>query len=287
MVHSNVEHLPVTIIEPITPSMFASLKGCWQYRKLLMYFARRMTQMRYKGTILGWLWLFIRPIVTALCYTVIFGNLTQIPSEGLPYVLFFFTGMMVWAFFANGLMFCTRSLHANRRLITKLYFPKIIVPIASLAPFLFELLIFAAALVLLIGYYWFAKGMFYLSLRPATLLFLPFLFMTLLLSLGIGLWTSVLNSHAKDVKFTLPYLLQMWFFACPIVYPLSLIPDKWKWLVHFNPMAVTVEGFRWSLLGVGGVTFIEIVIAVGEILLVLWSGLWFFGKAESKMVDSL
>lgn len=282
-----VKEDPVTILQPVEPSMLANLRACWRYRKLLFYFSQRMTRMRYKGTILGWLWLFIRPIVVALCFTMVFGNLAKMPSDGLPYIVFFFSGMMVWLLFSNGLMFTTRSLYANRSLITKLYFPKIIVPIASLTPNILDFAIFVGAFALLLGYFWLYHDVFYLQIGSGLLLSLFLLFMTMVFVVGLGLWTSVLNSHAKDVKFTLPYLLQMWFFVSPVIYPLSLIPDQWLWTVHLNPMAVTIEGFRYGLLGTGGVSLTEIAVASFQILLVVWSGLWFFGKAEAKMVDAL
>lgn len=276
----------ITIILPQTPSIRTSLLGLVGSRRLLFYFAARMIRMRYSGTILGWLWLFIRPLITALFFTVVFGNLIKMPSDEIPYLIFFFSGMIVWSFFSGALLFMTRSLRSNKRLITKLYFPKIIVPIASVAPFLLELLIYGTVFIGVILFYWLGKGVFYLDIRPAFLWSIYFLLLTFLLMVGIGLWTSVLNSQARDVRFTLPYVLQMWFFITPVIYPLSLVPEEWRWLIPFNPMAVAVEGFRWSLLGVGGVSGTDMAAAGIQILLVFLSGVWFFSKAEAKLADS-
>jgi len=274
------------VIEPRSQGVLASLRDTWASRHLLYFFGARMTRLRYSGAVLGWLWLFIRPLVTALFFTMIFGQMAKLPSDGSPYLVFFLAGMIVWNFFSSALLFMTRSLRSNRRIITKLYFPKMIVPLASIAPFALELLIWCAVFGAVVVYYFVVDGILYLQFRPELVWAAFYLGLAVLLLVGIGLWTSILNSQARDVRFTLPYVLQMWFFITPVLFPLSLVPDAWRWLTPFNPMAVAVEGFRWSLLGTGGVDGWSILVASAEAALIFLSGVWFFSKAETRLADS-
>jgi len=280
------QHGREVIIEPRTPSVLTSLKDTWASHHLIYFFGARMIRLRYSGALLGWLWLFIRPLVTALFFTMIFSKMAKLPSDGSPYLVFFLAGMMVWSFFSNSLLFMTRSLRSSRRLITKLHFPKMIVPLASIAPFGLEFLIYVVVFGAVLGYYFITDGVLYLLFRPELLWSFFYLLIVLLLLVGIGLWTSILNSQARDVRFTLPYVLQMWFFITPVLYPLSLVPERWKWFTHLNPMAVAVEGFRWSVLGTGGVTSLDLSLATIQSIAVFLSGIWFFSKAESKLADN-
>lgn len=282
---TNVDN--VVIIEPRSPSAINSLRETWASRHLLYFFGRRTIQLRYSGAVLGWLWLFIRPLITALFFTMVFGHLAKFPSDNLPYLVFFLAGMMLWTFFANSLLFMTRSLRSNRRLITKLHFPRMIIPLASIAPFALEFLIYGAVFCAVILYYWMSSGVLYIKFRPEVFWVVVYFSLALLLLIGIGLWTSILNSQARDVRFTLPYLLQMWLYISPVLFPLSLVPEKWQWLIPFNPMAVAVEGFRWSLLGTGGINLISVMIAYSEAFFIFISGIWFFCKAEVKLADKL
>lgn len=276
----------VAVIEPRSPGVLISLRDTWASRRLLYFFGARMTRLRYSGAVLGWLWLFIRPLITALFFTMIFGQMAKLPSDGSPYLVFFLAGMIVWNFFSSALLFMTRSLRSNRRLITKLHFPKMIVPLASIAPFALEMLIWCAVFGAVLVYYRVVSGVMYLQIWPELVWAAFYLGLAVLLLVGIGLWTSILNSQARDVRFTLPYVLQMWFFITPVLFPLSLVPDAWRWLTPFNPMAVAVEGFRWSLLGTGGVEGWSILVAAVEAVLIFLSGVWFFSKAEAKLADS-
>lgn len=275
------------VIESRSSNIFRNLLGIWKYRHLLSYLAFRITRQRYKETVLGWLWLVIRPLVSGLLFTIIFGEITKVPSDGVPYFLFILAGMSLWNFFSNSLVFVTRSLQLNRRLITKLYFPRILVPLASVMPFVIE---FFITILLVIGiaiFYYFKEDKFYICLRPELAFSLLFITLTFIFLLGISFWTSVLNSQARDVRFTLPYIMQMWFYITPVIYPLSHVPEKWQWLVNINPMTTIIEGFKWSILGVGELNIDYVIISSGIIFLAFLSGIWFFSKAETKFVDNL
>lgn len=282
----NQDSVRVVTIRPHSPNVLASLKDAWASRRLLYFFGARMIRLRYSGAVLGWLWLFIRPLATALFFTAIFGQMVKLPSDGMPYLVFFLSGMIVWNFFSGALLFMTRSLRSHRRLITKLYFPKMIVPLASIAPFALELVIYGAVFAAVLVYYRIVDGLFYFQFRLELAWAAVHLLLALLLMVGIGLWASILNSQARDVRFTLPYVLQMWFFITPVLFPLSLVPEGWRWLTPFNPMAVAVEGFRWSLLGTGGVAGWSVAVAFAEAVVVFLSGVWFFSKAEAKLADN-
>lgn len=279
--------LTEVIIEPKDNSILSNLFSLWDYRHLLVYFSLRIASQRYKETILGWLWLIIRPLVSSVLFSVVFGGLANIPSDGIPYILFFITGMSNWYFFQQALIFITRSLSSNRKFITKLYFPRIIIPIASMAAPMVEFLVYILVLIGVAVFYYLINHKFYILFRYELLLSIFFTFLTVLFVLGVGLWTSVLNSQARDVRLTLPFLLQMWFYITPVIYPISLVPEKWQWLVILNPMAVIIEGFKWSVLGIGIIHTQYIFLTCVVISLTLISGLWFFSKAETQFVDSL
>lgn len=275
------------IIEKENFGILSRLVAVWQHRSLLWYFIVRTVRLRYKETIMGWLWLIIRPLVPAIISTVIFGGLAGMPSEGIPYFIFFFTGMSLWSFFATSLIFITRSLRSNRRLITKLYFPRLIVPISSIAPFFIEFLIYLAVLAVAFVAYYIKDGTLYLNLSANLIFSVLFVILATFLALGIGLWTSVLNAQARDVRLTLPYVLQLWFFVTPIIYPFSLVPEKWRWLTLLNPMTTIIECFKWSVLGTASVEPIRVLYIILVVGLVFISGVWFFAKAEERFVDSL
>lgn len=282
-----MESQQVVVIEPRRVSLVSNLTALWQYRNLLWYLILRFIASRYRETVLGWLWLIIRPVLPALLFTAVFGGLADVPSEGIPYFLFFLTGNCLWHFFYNALIFTTRSLRSGRKFLTKIYFPRILVPVASLAVPAAELLSYFALVVGTIVFFWFKDGKLYTPLRPELLVCVLCFLLTLVFSLGIGLWTCVLNAQARDVRYSLPYLCHLWFYVTPIAYPLSAVPEKWKGFVLLNPMTTAIEGFRWSLLGVGGIAPVYAVLAGVVSIGMLLLGLWFFSKAESRFIDNL
>ncbi|MEW6535513.1 MAG: ABC transporter permease [Candidatus Auribacterota bacterium] len=275
------------VIRPKSTGIIAMLLDLWRYKRLVVYFSARTVRMRYKETILGWLWLIIRPLIPALISTVIFGKLAQFPSDDVPYLVFFFTGMSLWTLFNTALLYATRSMRLNRRLVTKLYFPRIIIPLTSIAPFVLEFFINIAVLIGIFILFYVRTGVCYVSFRPALLLCGIFFLATLILAWGIGFVTSILNAQARDVRFTLPFVLNMWYFITPVIYPLSFIPEKWRPLAILNPMTAIVEGFKWSILGRGELNIWYVVYSLVLVLLVFAGGLYFFSRAEAKFIDSM
>jgi len=276
------------IIKPAAKTnIFHTFTDLWRSRHLVSYFSVRFIQQRYKGTFLGWGWLIIRPLLPAFLSTLIFGKMAKIPSDDVPYMLFFFTGFAIWNMFTTALVFMTRSIRNNRRLFTKLYFPRVIVPITSIAPVLIEFLVTFVMLFIIAAFYFIKEGRFYLNFSPGFFMAGYFVLMAILLIIGVGLWTAVLNAQNRDVRFGLPYFLQGWVFVTPVIYPISFVPQQWKWLVYLNPMTVIVEGYKWSILGKGEVNLAYGLLNVLIVILVFMSGIWFFQKAETAFVDSL
>ncbi len=278
---------PRILIQPRAASFSFLLGELRQYRHLFPFFAGNFIKARYRKTSLGWLWLVIQPLVPALVSAAVFSSLLKVPSDGVPYILFFLAGMSVWSLFANSLAMVTRSLGSGSRFITKLYFPRVIVPITSLAPAVVQFLVNFMVLVGACIFFSVSDGKAYIGTGPRLFLFPLFVFLAAFFALGIGLWTSVLNSQTRDVRFGLPYALQVWSFATPIIYPLSLVPEKWRFAAMINPMTPVIEGFKWSFLGRGHMDAASLSAGVLVILLVFVSGAWFFHRSQAKFIDNL
>lgn len=277
----------VWVIEPYRPGMASRAREFWKYRHLLNYFGARALEKSYARTILGWPWIIIRPSFPILVATLIFGNLIGIRSENVPYVLFFLIGSASWQLFGSSLMWVTRSLELNRKLLRKLYFPRLILPVATLTPALADFAIHVALIAGTLGYFVAREGVWYLKLGPGLLLALAAAVVSVMFALGIGFWTSVLGATARDVRFTLGYILQFWYYLTPVIYPLSLVPERWRWLVALNPMAALVETFKWGTLGIGQPNLPSLGIAIAITGLTFVVGLWFFISAEAASVDRL
>ena len=243
---AQVEALPpghVSIkIRPGTKWAAINLRDLWAYRELVYFLTWRDVKVRYKQTLLGAAWAVIQPVAATIVFWLFFGRLAGVGSDGIPYPVFAYAGLMVWTFFSNALNNSGNSLVGNANLITKVYFPRMIIPGAAVAAGLVDL---AIAFVILIG-----LMMYYGIHATANLLILPApVMLTALLALGVGLWTSALNVKYRDIRYALPFGIQLWMFATPIVYPASLVPDKWRWLLVLNPMTGIVEGYRAALFG--------------------------------------
>ncbi len=243
---AQVEALPpghVSIkIRPGTKWAAINLRDLWAYRELVYFLTWRDVKVRYKQTLLGAAWAVIQPVAATIVFWLFFGRLAGVGSDGIPYPVFAYAGLMVWTFFSNALNNSGNSLVGNANLITKVYFPRMIIPGAAVAAGLVD---FAIAFVILIG-----LMMYYGIHATANLLILPLpVMLTALLALGAGLWTSALNVKYRDIRYALPFGIQLWMFATPIVYPASLVPDKWRWLLVLNPMTGIVEGYRAALFG--------------------------------------
>jgi lipopolysaccharide transport system permease protein len=275
------------VIDASRAGIVERIKEFWRYRRVLSYFSTKYVQGMYKGTTLGPFWLFARPLLPLAISAFIFGNLLDVPSDGIPYFLFFLTGNCAWMLFERGLRLVTRSFDQSSGLMKKVYFPRLIAPFAAILPSLVNFGIFLALLVAVSVYYYFTKQHWYLIVGPRLLLAALAIVLTLFFTVAVGLWTSVLQSRFEDLKFGLRYLTRFWFYITPVIYPMSQVPPQHRWLVYVNPMAPLVETYKWALLGVGEFPLGPLLTACVVIAIVFVGGLWFFGRAEAASVDNL
>jgi lipopolysaccharide transport system permease protein len=235
---------PVIIIESSKAWVPVNLPDLWAYRELLYFLVWRDIKVRYKQTLLGALWAILQPLTTMIVFTYFFGKLARIPTDGIPYPIFFYTGLLLWTYFSSAVTNGANSLLGNTNLITKVYFPRLVIPAAAVGAGLLD---FAIASVLLIGfliYYSFPVTWGYLMLLPLVML-------TTLFGLGMGVWLSALNVRYRDVRHALSFLIQIWMFVSPIIYPSTLVPEEWRWVMILNPFTGIVENFRAALFGSG------------------------------------
>jgi lipopolysaccharide transport system permease protein len=229
------------IIEPKGAWTSFQWKDLWQYRELLRFLIVRDIKVRYKQTVLGGLWAIIQPFMNMVVFTIFFGMLAKIPSDNLPYPIFVYTALLPWQFFSNGISNAGNSLVASSHLISKVYFPRIIIPAASIGAGLMDFLIAFSILIGMMIYYGIFPG--------AGLFLLPFLMISVVIaSLGVGMILSALNVAYRDFRYVIPFLVQVWLFATPVIYPASIVPPQWRWLINLNPMAGLISGFRSALL---------------------------------------
>jgi homopolymeric O-antigen transport system permease protein len=267
-----------TFIKPATSWTSIGLRELWEYRELLYFLTWRDIKVRYKQTALGAAWAIIQPLFMMLIFSLFFGRLARVPSDGIPYPIFVFCALLPWQLFAHALTESSNSLVANERLITKVYFPRLVVPIAAVLGGLVD---FAIAFVILLGmmaYYGIVPGVQILALPGLILL-------AMMTALGAGLWLSALNVQYRDVRYTLTFLIQIWLFATPVVYPSSIVPEKWRPLYGLNPMAGVVEGFRWALLGKAEPPGALLAVSVIVVVLMLVGGLFYFRRMEQQFAD--
>jgi lipopolysaccharide transport system permease protein len=273
----------VWVIQPRREGMAARLRDVWRYRKLLRFFAAKAIQKLYRRTVLGWVWILIRPLFPLLVNTLIFAGVLRVGSHGVPYFLFLVAGMSVWELFSSSVMWGTRSLEMNRGFMSKIYVPRLIMPVATMAPayvnFAISIGMFAIALV----YYRVTTGINYLTVFNLGWAVLG-VAMTSALALGISLWTSVPALQARDVRFTLGYVLGFWVFLTPILYPLNVSP-RYAWALALNPMAAIVNAFKYGALGLPVLNVRDVGIAALITAAVFASGLWFFSRAEGSAAD--
>jgi len=260
----------------------------WRYRELLYFFVWRDIKIRYKQTILGASWAIIQPLFTMVIFSLFFGKLAQIPSDGIPYPLFSYAALVPWTFFANGVTLASNSLVNNANMIRKIYFPRMSLPIANVLAGLVD---FTLAFIVLIGM------IIGFSIVPAAnydaqislkLLWLPlFLLLAFVTTLGVSFWFSAMNVQFRDVRFVVPFFIQAWLFLTPIAYPSSLLSEPWRTLYGINPMAGVVEGFRWALLGTDTAPGSMMIFSVLAAILILAGGVYYFRRMETKMADVL
>jgi lipopolysaccharide transport system permease protein len=275
------------VIEPTRSGLAAALREMWQYRRLLVFFGSQTIKGLYAGTTLGIFWLFARPLLPVFISTFVFGSLLQVPSNGIPYFLFFLIGTSVWMLFDRSLLWATRSLDQQKGLIKKLYFPRLIVPIAAVSP---AIVYFGIYLALIVGgavYYFVTTGRWYLALGPGWLIAFAAAAIAIVMAVTAGLFTSVWQARHREVRFGLRYAMSFWFYLTPVIYPMSQVPDHLHWVIYLNPMASVVETFRWGLLGVGLFPAVPLLTSVAIVLVVGAFGVWYFTQSEAASVDSL
>jgi lipopolysaccharide transport system permease protein len=270
--------IPVIRIEPSRGWVSLRLHELWEFRELLYFLAWRDIKVRYKQTALGVAWAILQPFFTMVIFSIFFGKLGRIPSDGIPYPIFAFAALVPWTFFAHGVNQSSNSLVTGAQLIKKVYFPRLVVPVAAVLSGVVD---FILAFIVLLGM------MLYYGLAPtANIVWLPaFLLLALITSLGVGLWLSTLNVQYRDVRHAVPFITQFWLFLTPIAYPSTLLSEPWRTLYGLNPMAGVVEGFRWALLGTdtepGAMIFVSSLMA----LAILIAGAFYFRRMEKTFAD--
>ncbi len=269
---------PLLRIAPPGRALELNLRELWAFRELLYFFVWRDIKIRYKQTVIGAAWAVLQPFLTMVIFSLFFGRLARMPSNGLPYPVFYYSALLAWTYFAGALQNATATVVEQQRVITKVYFPRLVLPLAAVISGLLD---FAIGLLL------FLVMMLYYGIVPtvAALLLPGFLLLAVLTALGVGLWLSALNAIYRDVRYVVPFLVQFWLFASPVVYPSSLVPERWRWLYGLNPMAGVIEGFRWSLTGRGQPPSLLLAVSAGAVLLVLLGGLVYFQKMETTIAD--
>lgn len=269
---------PITYIRPSEGWVSLKLAELWEYRELLYFLCWRDIKVRYKQTALGAAWAIIQPFFTMVVFSVFFGRLAQIPSDGIPYPLFAYAALVPWSFFAHSLSSSSNSLVDSANLLRKVYFPRLAIPLATVLSGVID---FAVAFVVLLG-----MMLFYGRTPTPNSIWLPFLLLlALTTALGVGLWLSALNVQYRDVRYTIPFLTQFWLFATPIAYPSSLLSEPWRTLYGINPMVGVVEGFRWALLGTATAPGPILIVSALTALGLLVSGAYYFRRMEKSFAD--
>ncbi len=270
--------LPSLVIRPASGWASLDFRELWEYRELLYFLVWRDLKVRYKQTLLGAAWAIIQPVFMMIVFSLFFGRLAGLPSDGVPYPIFVYCALLPWQFFSQAMTQASNSLSGNEHLITKVYFPRLIVPMAAVVSGVVDFLIAFGILVVLMIYY---------QVVPTRAVWTLPLFILLagITALGTGLWLSALNVKYRDVRHTLGFITQFWLFATPVAYSISLVPQQWRWLYGINPMVGVVEGFRWALLGKSETPGIALAVSVCVALLILVGGLYYFRRVEDTIAD--
>jgi lipopolysaccharide transport system permease protein len=268
----------ILTIKPAHGWISLNLKDLWTYRELLYFLAWRDVKVRYKQTALGVAWAVIQPLMTMIVFTIFFGRLAKVPSDGLPYPVFNFCALLPWTLFSRALGESSNSLVANSNLISKVYFPRLVIPIATIVAGLVD---FAIAFIILFGM------MVYYGIAPSVDIFtLPvFILFAIVTALAVSLWLSALNVEYRDVRYAIPFLTQIWMFASPIAYSTTLVPERWRTIYGLNPMAGVIEGFRWALLGKVQPNWGLLSVSGVIVLTLLVTGLIYFKRMEKTFAD--
>jgi len=278
---SELEPIPAEIvIEPSRGWIPVNLREVWAYRELLYFLTWRDVKVRYKQTLIGAAWAIIQPFFTMVVFSVFFGYLAKVPSDGIPYPIFVYCALLPWQLFAHALAESSNSIVGSQHLITKVYFPRLVAPIAAVCGGLVDFAISFLVLLGMMAFYGIVPGLAVLTLP----LFVLFAVVT---ALAVGLWLAALNVQYRDVRYTLTFLTQLWLFATPVAYSSTLVPEGWRTLYGLNPMAGVVEGFRWALLGKAAPAGPLLMVSVAVVVLVLIGGLHYFARMEDTFADQV
>lgn len=267
-----------TIIKASDSLLNLNLTEVWEYRELLMMFVWRDITVRYKQSIVGIGWAVIQPVMTMVVFSIIFGHLANLPSDGIPYPIYTFCALLPWNYFARSLTDSSDSLVSSSHLITKVYFPRLILPLSKVLAGFVDFAIAFTILILLMVWYQIlpSYGVFLLPL---------FILIAILSAFGIGLWLTALNVKYRDIKFVVPFVVQLWMYSSPVAYSISLIPANWQWLYGLNPMVGVIEGFRWALLGKDAPNILMMSVSTSIILLIFMGGVFYFRFMEKNFPD--
>lgn len=270
----------LVVIRPSRGWTGVSLRDLWAYRELLYFLAWRDIKVRYKQTLLGIAWAVIQPVFAMVVFTVFFGRLGGLPSDGMPYPLFTLCALLPWQLFVHALTESSTSVVGNQNLITKVYFPRLVIPLAAVLASLVDFLIACGVFVVLAAYYGVAPG-------PSVWMLPIFVLLALALATGVGAWLAALNVRYRDVRHAIPFLIQVWFLATPIAYPATLVPEPWRVWYGLNPLAGVVEGFRRALLGTSGGSGGLLVASAAVTVVIMLSGLAYFRRTERTFADTI
>jgi len=273
-----VQAVPKIIIRPTDGWVAINFHELWEYRELLYFLTWRDIKVRYKQTALGAAWAVIQPFFTMVVFSLFFGRLAQVPSDGIPYPVFAYCALVPWSFFAGSLDRAGNSLVTSANLLTKVYFPRLVIPMSAVLAGLIDFVIAFIVLVAMMLAY---------GITPTwAVVTLPFfLLLALVTALGVGLWLSALNVQYRDVRYTIPFITQFWLFASPVAYSANLVPEQWRWLYGINPMAGVIDGFRWALLGRESAPGPLLIVSVVMVVLIFVGGLFYFRRMEKSFAD--
>jgi len=254
-------------------------KDLWRYRELFYFLAWRDILVRYKQTAIGIAWALIRPFLTMIVFTIVFGQIAKLPSQGVPYPILVFAGMLPWQFFSNALSECSGSLVGNANLISKVYFPRLIVPTSAVIVSFVDFLISGMILLGLMAWYNFVPDWRILTLPI-------FILIACAASMGVGLWLAALTVQYRDFRFVVPFIIQFGLYISPVGFSSAIVPEQWRLLYSVNPMVGVIDGFRWAILGGNATIYVPgFLLSVGLVFLLLWSGIWYFRKMERTFAD--
>jgi lipopolysaccharide transport system permease protein len=269
---------PLVVIEPSKSWVVLNLRDLWTYRELLYFLIWRDVKIRYKQTLLGAAWAIIQPLLTMLIFTLLFGRLAGIKSDGIPYPIFAYAGLLIWTFFANAVTNSGNSLVGSANLITKIYFPRMIIPGAAVGAGLVDLAIAFLIQIALMIYY-------HVAISSAILMVPVLILLATLLALGVGMWLSALNVKYRDIRYVIPFLIQLWMFASPVIYPESMLQGKLKYILRLNPLTGIIENFRVALIGHSHFDWNSLALSAGITFLVLIYSAYSFRRLERSFAD--